>query len=218
MPVKLNPVITNGESLEIMPVLHNMRKQEQPSSEFPIPNSDFGNSKLRMLRNCIVSRTPLKPQNIVSSPFLFCVYHKDDYPVGNERMEAPRRGNGSDFNPNFPYRMYHGVKIPGFPQVITSLHYVIIHSQHPHRGFETITVALSGLVDHTDSMGNAGRYGNGDLQWMTAGNGIVHGENFPLINMDKPNPLRMFQLWLNLPKANKMVPPCFVMVCVVRSL
>ena len=68
-------------------------------------------------------------------PFLFCVYHKDNYPAGNSKMEAPRRGNGADFNPSAPYRMYHGDKIPGFPQ-------------HPHRGFETITATLDGIIDH----------------------------------------------------------------------
>jgi hypothetical protein len=50
-------------------------------------------------------------------PFLFCVYHKDLFPAGNDRMEAPRRGNGADFDQTAPYRMYHGDKIPGFPQV-----------------------------------------------------------------------------------------------------
>ena len=53
-------------------------------------------------------------------PFLFCVYHKDHYPPGNLAMEAPRRGNGMDFDPQADYRMYHGTKVPGFPQ-------------HPHR-------------------------------------------------------------------------------------
>ena len=91
-------------------------------------------------------------------PFLFCVYHKDLYPAGDELMRAPRRGNGADFDPSAPYRMYHGDRIPGFPQ-------------HPHRGFETVTATLEGIVDHTDSMGSAGRYGHGDLQWMTAGKG-----------------------------------------------
>jgi len=131
-------------------------------------------------------------------PFLFCAWHIDDFPPGNDAMEAPRLGNGADFDSDAPYRMYHGEKVPGFPQ-------------HPHRGFETMTCTLQGLTDHTDSLGNAGRYGNGDLQWMTAGRGIVHGENFPLINQDGPNLLRMFQIWLNLPKARKLCTPTFVM-------
>ena len=71
---------------------------------------------------------------------------------------------------------------------------------------------MSGTIDHTDSMGNAGRYGDGDLQWMTARKGIVHGENFPLIKRDAPNTLRLFQIWLNLPAKSKMVDPAFVMV------
>eukprot|EP00802_Teleaulax_amphioxeia_P021805 Tamp_22190.p1 GENE.Tamp_22190~~Tamp_22190.p1 ORF type:complete len:352 (-),score=53.00 Tamp_22190:46-1056(-) len=131
-------------------------------------------------------------------PFLFCVYHHDDYPAGDAKMQAPRRGNGADFDWSQPYRMYHGDRIPGFPQ-------------HPHRGFETLTTTLEGRVDHTDSMGNSGRYGDGDLQWMTAGSGIVHGEMFPLVHTDRPNPLKLFQIWLNLPAKNKMVPPAFVM-------
>ncbi len=61
-------------------------------------------------------------------------------------------------------------------------------------------------------MGNAGRYGEGDLQWMTAGRGVVHGEMFPLVNTDKDNPTKFFQIWLNLPKKKKMVDPVYVMV------
>ncbi|KAJ1560893.1 hypothetical protein HK405_005589, partial [Cladochytrium tenue] len=132
------------------------------------------------------------------SPFLFCVYHKDMFPPGNEKMEAPKRGNGADFDPAAPYRMYHGDRIPGFPQ-------------HPHRGFETFTCTMEGTVDHTDSLGCAGRYGQGDAQWMTAGSGIVHGEMLPLVNQDRNNTLRLFQIWLNLPKKSKMVPPAQVM-------
>ncbi len=72
-------------------------------------------------------------------PFLFAVYHLDDYPAGDSKMQAPRQGNGSDFDSSQSYRMYHGGRIPGFPQ-------------HPHRGFETITVTLEGIIDHCDSM------------------------------------------------------------------
>jgi len=131
-------------------------------------------------------------------PFLFCVYHKDNYPAGDAKLQAPRRGNGQDFDPAAPYRMYHGSRVPGFPQ-------------HPHRGFETITATMEGLIDHTDSEGNGGRYGDGDLQWMTAGAGVVHAEMFPLVKQSAPNPLRFFQLWLNLPRKDKMAKPAFVM-------
>mmetsp|Transcript_21900 Transcript_21900/g.35254 ORF Transcript_21900/g.35254 Transcript_21900/m.35254 type:complete len:371 (+) Transcript_21900:326-1438(+) len=132
-------------------------------------------------------------------PFLFCVYHKDNYPAGNSKMEVTERvGNGNDFNPDAEYRMYHGGRVPGFPQ-------------HPHRGFETITATLEGLCDHTDSLGNAGRFGDGDLMWMTAGKGIVHGEMFPLVEQEKRNKLRFFQIWINLPKKSKMVEPDFEM-------
>jgi len=138
-----------------------------------------------------------------SDPFLFCVYHKDLYPVGDKaHMFAPRKGDGADFDWSQLYRMYHGDRLPGFPQ-------------HPHRGFETLTLVQEGTCDHTDSLGAAGRYGGdgraGDLQWMTAGAGCVHGENFPLRHTDRPNTLRLFQIWLNLPSKAKMAPPTYRM-------
>jgi quercetin 2,3-dioxygenase len=74
---------------------------------------------------------------------------------------------------------------------------------HPHRGIETVTYMLEGTVDHEDSMGNAGSISAGDVQWMTAGSGIIHQE------MPKPVKGRMggFQLWVNLPRASKMMDP-----------
>jgi redox-sensitive bicupin YhaK (pirin superfamily) len=135
-------------------------------------------------------------------PFLFCVHHEDDYPKGNDELgpneSLAGRNIGSDFNIKDGYRMYHGTKVPGFPG-------------HPHRGFETLTVVRKGLVDHSDSLGGAGRYGNGDLQWMTAGKGLMHSEMFPLLKKEERNPLELFQIWMNLPRKSKMVSPDYKM-------
>lgn len=152
----------------------------------------------KAVNNVISCIEPMSGMLNTLDPFLFCAYHVDNYPAGDKQMRAPRRGNGADFNPSADYRMYHGDMIPGFPQ-------------HPHRGFETLTATVRGIIDHADSAGNAGRYGHGDLQWMTAGKGIVHGEMFPLVNGDAPNPLKLFQIWLNLPAKSKMVDPFFTM-------
>jgi redox-sensitive bicupin YhaK (pirin superfamily) len=137
-------------------------------------------------------------------PFLFCAYHRDEYPAGNKTMgvnsdKLSGRNISQDFTIKDGWRMYHGTNIPGFPY-------------HPHRGFETITINKEGVVDHSDSLGAAGRFMSGDVQWMTAGRGIQHSEMFPLIEEEKGNPLEIFQLWLNLPKVSKLVAPHFKML------
>ena len=138
-----------------------------------------------------------------SDPFLFCVYHADAYPNGKDDMgpaaSLEGRNIGQDFTIKDGWRMYHGATVPGFPA-------------HPHRGFETVTIVQKGLVDHSDSLGAAGRFGNGDVQWMTAGKGIQHSEMFPLLNKKEENPLELFQIWLNLPKAAKFAQPHFAML------
>ena len=135
-------------------------------------------------------------------PFLFCVYHDDAYPRGNAHFgpDASLAGRdlGQDFAGKDGWRMYHGMSVPGFPS-------------HPHRGFETVTIVRKGLIDHSDSLGATARFGGGDVQWLTAGKGIVHSEMFPLLKQNAANPLELFQIWLNLPAKNKMVPPHFTM-------
>lgn len=135
-------------------------------------------------------------------PFLFCVHHDDHYPVGNPQFGPAASLEGRDIGQDFAgkdgWRMYHGDVVPGFPV-------------HPHRGFETVTVVRSGLLDHSDSLGAAARYGRGDVQWLTAGKGIQHSEMFPLLHQDRPNPVELFQIWLNLPRADKFADPHFTM-------
>src|ERR1044072_448476 len=151
----------------------------------------------------IIGAAPLSFPWQTRDPFLVCVHHVDDYPRGNDRLGPAASLEGRDIGQDFAgkdgWRMYHGLTVPGFPQ-------------HPHRGFETVTFVRRGYIDHSDSLGATARFGRGDVQWLTAGRGINHSEMFPLLDPDAPNPLELFQIWLNLPAANKMVDPYFTML------
>jgi redox-sensitive bicupin YhaK (pirin superfamily) len=135
-------------------------------------------------------------------PFLFCVHHHDAYPAGNSVLgpvaSLAGRNLGEDFVGRDGWRMYHGEIVPGFPR-------------HPHRGFETVTITRRGYVDHSDSLGATARYGEGDVQWLTAGAGICHAEMFPLLDTSAANPTELFQIWLNLPAKSKFAAPHFSM-------
>ncbi len=78
---------------------------------------------------------------------------------------------------------------------------------HPHRGFETVTYVLEGAFEHKDSQGNSGKLHSGDIQWMTAGSGVVHSEMPEKEFTQKGGRLHGFQLWVNLPKKDKMIAP-----------
>ena len=78
---------------------------------------------------------------------------------------------------------------------------------HPHRGFETVTYLLSGEMEHRDAAGNAGRLRPGDVQWMTAGSGVVHSEMPSTEFQRSGGRMHGFQLWVNLPRRDKMIPP-----------
>jgi quercetin 2,3-dioxygenase len=156
------------------------------------------------MKNPILQTLPLgSPPWVTADPFLFCVHHDDQYPAGNEHQgpEASLDGRdlGQDFAGKDGWRMYHGEDVPGFPG-------------HPHRGFETVTLVRNGLIDHSDSLGATARFGHGDVQWLTAGTGIVHAEMFPLVKRGEPNPTELFQIWLNLPAEDKHAPPHFSML------
>jgi redox-sensitive bicupin YhaK (pirin superfamily) len=151
----------------------------------------------------IVNVAPLGFPWPTKDPFLACVHHVDLYPKGNDRLGPAASLGGRDIGRDFAgkdgWRMYHGDVVPGFPQ-------------HPHRGFETVTVMRDGYIDHSDSLGATARFGKGDVQWLTAGAGIVHSEMFPLLDPDKPNRLELFQIWLNLPARSKFAAPYFTML------
>ncbi len=156
------------------------------------------------MTSAILDRRPLGPPPWATvDPFLFCVHHDDAYPPGTDQLgpaaSLEGRRIGMDFEGKDGWRMYHGDVVPGFPQ-------------HPHRGFETVTIVRRGFIDHSDSLGAAARFGAGDVQWMTAGKGIVHSEMFPLLQSNAPNPLELFQIWVNLPKQDKFVEPHFSML------
>lgn len=150
----------------------------------------------------LLSADPLGFPFETFDPFLFCAHHKESYPPGN-RLLGPAtslagRSLGNDFSRKDGWSMYHGEAVPGFPA-------------HPHRGFETVTLVQTGRVDHFDSLGASARYGDGDVQWLTTGRGIEHAEMFPLLNPGGRNPLELFQVWLNLPRAKKAAAPHFTM-------
>jgi redox-sensitive bicupin YhaK (pirin superfamily) len=118
----------------------------------------------------IIQVTPLGDHWQTQDPFLFTVHHIDQFPKGNEQLgpaaSLAGRDIGRDFSGRDGWRMYHGDVVPGFPQ-------------HPHRGFETVTIVRSGYIDHSDSLGATARFGMGDVQWLTAGAGVVHSRCFP---------------------------------------
>src|ERR1700690_1767151 len=151
----------------------------------------------------VIEVAPLGSQWATIDPFLFCVHHVDNYPAGNDQLgpaaSLAGRDLGMDFAGTDGWRMYHGSTVPGFPQ-------------HPHRGFETVTFVRRGYIDHSDSLGATARFGRGDVQWLTAGRGIVHCEMFPLLDRERANPCELFQIWLNLPSTDKMVDPYFTML------
>jgi quercetin 2,3-dioxygenase len=152
--------------------------------------------------SAILRVSKLGPPWHARDPYLICSYHNDLYPKANDLLgpNAPLEGHslGNDFGGEDGWRMYHGDTVPGFPG-------------HPHRGFETVTIALLGLIDHSDSLGASARYGNGDTQWLTAGRGLAHAEMFPLLDKSAPNPHEFFQIWLNLPPDSKLAQPHFTM-------
>jgi len=128
-------------------------------------------------------------------PFTFISHHHDQYPHGNQQMAPPLelirgRNLGRDYQERYGFRMYHGRVVPGFPM-------------HAHWGYETISIAEKGFVDHFDTEGNFGRYGNGDVQWTFASSRYEHCEMYPLLDQENENPVHITQIMVNLPLDRK---------------
>lgn len=145
-----------------------------------------------MSSSSIYNISPITFRLDLKDPFIFTAHHIDHFPVGK-----------ADMSPSMPpkdkeYSMYYGDVIPGFPE-------------HPHTGFETITLVEQGYVDHFDSLGNGGRYAAGDVQWLSTGNGVEHCEMFPLLHDDKENPFELFQIWFNASPEQKKQPADYKM-------
>ncbi len=128
-------------------------------------------------------------------PFTFVSHHHDTYPKGNEQMAPPLelirgRNLGRDYQERFGFRMYHGRVVPGFPM-------------HAHWGYETISIAEKGFVDHFDTENNFGRYGDGDMQWTLASSKYEHCEMYPLLDQEDDNPVWITQIMVNIPLDRK---------------
>ena len=137
-------------------------------------------------------------------PFVFVSHHTDDYPEGHAQQAPPLsqiggRNLGRDYKKIFGFRMYHGKVVPGFPM-------------HAHWGYETVTIPEVGFIDHFDSLGNQGRYGFGDVQWVSAGSMYLHDEMYPLAYDDRPNPNNITQIMINLPLKDKGSEPAVRMM------
>ena len=148
-------------------------------------------------------RKPFKTSGLgmhwdTEDPFIFASHHEDDYPHGNRQQAPPLneisgRNLGRDYTQRLGFRMYHGKVVPGFPM-------------HAHWGYETVTLAEKGYVDHFDTEGIQGRFGFGDVQWVSASSKYEHCEMYPLVNQEDRNPNDITQIMVNLPLEMKNRP------------
>jgi redox-sensitive bicupin YhaK (pirin superfamily) len=127
---------------------------------------------------------------------------RDD--IGDLITQRPVPGPHLDQIDPFLFLNHHG------PQVYPPHNRGLPFGPHPHRGFETVTFILDGLLAHRDSAGHESVIGPGGVQWMTAGSGIVHAEVSPRAFMEGGGALEILQLWVNLPPALKMTAPRYV--------
>ena len=130
----------------------------------PTPDASLSGDDASLSDDVVLETAQLGFPWVTVDPFIFTVHHHDRFPVATAEMGPATTEGRRDVNadPSTPgWSMYYGDVVPGFPE-------------HPHRGFETITITRRGTIDHSDSLGATARYGEGDVQWLTAGAGIQH--------------------------------------------
>lgn len=142
---------------------------------------------------------PLTMHWDTEDPFVFASHHCDDYPKGNAQQAPPLeeisgRNLGRDYKNINGFCMYHGKVVPGFPM-------------HAHWGYETVTIPEIGFIDTFDTLGNNGRYGFGDVQWLSAGSKYQHCEMYPLAYDDRRNPNDITQIMIELPEKERGTQP-----------
>ena len=127
---------------------------------------------------------------------------RDD--IGDLITQRPLPGPGIDLLDPFLFLNHHGPQT--YPQGNRGLPF----GPHPHRGFETVTFILEGMLAHQDSAGHESVIKAGGVQWMTAGRGIIHAEVSPAAFRQRGGPLEILQLWVNLPARLKMTEPAYI--------
>src|SRR5215471_17370677 len=143
---------------------------------------------------------------------------RESLPVSKEVLEVRRAPQGHWVGDGFPVRTIFAYDNAEAVSPFLLLDYAGPYrfppsakprgvTEHPHRGFETVTVVYSGEVEHRDSSGGGGKIGPGDVQWMTAGSGLVHEEFHGREFAKKGGPFEMIQLWVNLPAKDKRAAP-----------
>ena len=152
----------------------------------------------------IIATVPLAFQWPTLDPFLFCVHHDDAYPAGNDQLGPAASLAGS--------RARHGLRRQGRLAHVSRRGRAGLPAASASRLRDGDDRAPAACIDHSDSLGATARFGRGDVQWLTAGKGISHCEMFPLVDASAPNPVELFQIWLNLPSRDKMVEPHFTML------
>ncbi len=165
-------------------------------------------SRRRLLEGAVAAGAVLLASPTAASP-----RKPDARPRSVARIVAPRRAQVGDV-----FKIRRTIPAIGFDQVdpflmLDHFDFTLAPGQlgglapHPHRGFETVTVMIDGLIEHGDSLGNRGLIASGDIQWMTAGNGIVHEENPGDALRETGGRILGVQLWVNLPTAARKVAP-----------